>query len=67
MIRVDHPRSAGRTGRFVVVWSISIAALAVVGFLSGAQVGVLWTKLGFAWRGLDMDYCGLIGWADGSR
>jgi hypothetical protein len=27
-------------------------------------VGVLWTKLGFAWRGLDMDYCRLIGWAD---
>jgi hypothetical protein len=27
-------------------------------------VGVLWTKLGFAWRSLDMDYCGLIGWAD---
>jgi hypothetical protein len=27
-------------------------------------VGVLWTKLGFAWRGLDMDYCSLIGWAD---
>jgi hypothetical protein len=27
-------------------------------------VGVLWTNLGFAWRGLDMDYGALIGWAE---
>jgi len=27
-------------------------------------VGVLWTKLGFAWRGLDIDYGRLIGWAE---
>jgi hypothetical protein len=31
---------------------------------SRRYVGVLWTKLGFAWRGLDVDYCALIGWAD---
>jgi hypothetical protein len=31
---------------------------------SRRYVGVLWTKLGFAWRALDMDYCRLIGWAD---
>lgn len=31
---------------------------------SRRYVGVLWTKLGFSWRALDMDYCKLIGWAE---
>jgi hypothetical protein len=47
-----------RTGPEVIaVWNLGDAG-------SRRYLGVLWTKLGFAWRGLDMDYCGLIGWAD---
>jgi len=47
-----------RTGPEVIAkWNLGDAG-------SRRYVGVLWTKLGFAWRALDMDYCGLIGWAD---
>jgi hypothetical protein len=31
---------------------------------SRRYVAVLWTKLGYAWRGLDVDYGGIIGWAE---
>jgi hypothetical protein len=31
---------------------------------SRRSVSVLWTKLGFQWRSFDMDYGGLIGWAE---
>jgi hypothetical protein len=31
---------------------------------SRRSVSVLWTKLGFQWRSFDMDYGGIIGWAD---
>jgi hypothetical protein len=27
-------------------------------------VAVLWTRLGFAWRGIDLDNGGIIGWAE---
>jgi hypothetical protein len=47
-----------RTGPDVIaMWNLGDSG-------SRRYVSVLWTKLGFAWRGLDMDYCGLIGWAD---
>ena len=47
-----------RTGPEVIaMWNLGDAG-------SRRYVGVLWTKLGFAWRALDMDYCGLISWAD---
>jgi hypothetical protein len=31
---------------------------------SRRSVSVLWTKLGFQWRSFDMDYGGVIGWAE---
>jgi hypothetical protein len=47
-----------RTGPEVIaVWNLGDSG-------SRRYVGVLWTKLGFAWRGFDMDNGALIGWAD---